>query len=110
MYAVGSASTWTIESADAVGRAVYGASRYVSLALDAQGRPRIAFYGTRSSDEVLRYAQRDDTGVWCAHTIGSGSYYGRYNDLVFDSAGRPHISFRSGISSTDLSYAILSIP
>jgi hypothetical protein len=83
---------WEVGPADA---SAFAAGWGTALALDAQGRPRIAYYvdGTHS----LRYASW--TGhVWNLRTVDVPgpdpfSRAGRYPSLALDASGRPHISY-----------------
>ncbi len=85
-------TAWALETADGAGGA------YGSLALDAQGRPRIAY---QNSVNALGYATRDD-GVWSLETASAASS----NDiaLVIDASGNPKVAYRD-IGQSDLRFA-----
>jgi hypothetical protein len=70
------------------------------IALDAQDRPRIAFYPEAMEDgsgEQLYYAWCDqdcfETDSWTRANLGLGEDNGADPDLVFDDAGNPWIAF-----------------
>jgi len=58
-----------------------------SLALDAAGRPHVAYGG-----DHLYYAYRDGAG-WHTTAVDSGLQVGVYASLALDAAGRPHIAY-----------------
>ena len=58
-----------------------------SLALDAAGRPHVAYGG-----DHLYYAYHDGT-AWHVETVDAGLQVGIYASLALDAAGRPHIAY-----------------
>jgi hypothetical protein len=72
-----------------------------SLAIDAQGRPHLAYYNDNDAD--LMYAVRDGS-TWQLTTVDSAGHVGAYSSLALDSAGRPHISYYDW-DAADLKYA-----
>ena len=88
---------WWAEVVDATG----STGIYCSLALDADGHPRISYYHQDTGD--LRYASRNG-GVWTIETADVTDNAGIATSLALDAQGRPHISyFTDGIQ--DLKYA-----
>jgi hypothetical protein len=85
----------------------HGGSRYIggysSLALDASGRPHIAYVDQDADD--LKYAQRDGT-TWHVETVDSAGRVGTHVSLALDDLGQPHISYHDG-TNRDLKYAYL---
>lgn len=82
-YATGGYA-FSTEVADAAG------SVHTSLALDAEGRPRIAYYQTGAPNH-LRYAER--MGVsWNLQDVDPDPNAGQYCSLVLDGEDIPHIS------------------
>ncbi len=80
----GGSSGWLTETVDSIGGEA-------SLAVDAQGRPHIAYApGFPHSD--LRYAYYDGSS-WITETVADVGLMGGYPSLALDSAGRPHISY-----------------
>jgi hypothetical protein len=64
--------------------------KYLSLALDASGRPAIAYYD--STQTALKFARFD--GVrWSVQTIEADGDVGINPSLAFDEAGRPGVSY-----------------
>ena len=88
--AIHSGGSWLIELVDG-GPA---AGTYASLALDAAGRPRIAYIGGG-----VRYAAYDGAS-WSIETVDPAGAAG--TSLQLDAAGRPHISY---VGAAGLSYA-----
>src|SRR5262245_33943354 len=58
-----------------------------SLALDAQGNPRICHYANGD----LKYAAKI-AGVWVLETVDAPGDVGEYCSLALDALGRPRIS------------------
>jgi hypothetical protein len=75
------------------------------LALDASGRPHIAYYDGDDAD--LKYAFKDAAG-WHIQAVDAEGYVGEYCSLRLDSAGRVHICYQGGGSA--LKYARMLIP
>ena len=72
-----------------------------SLALDATGNPRIAYFDDTHDD--LRYAWWDGS-AWQNQTVDFVGDVGLHPSLVLDSLGNPHISYYD-ISNKHLKYA-----
>jgi hypothetical protein len=86
----------------------------ISLALDANGEPYIAYSEqSLSAHPILKYAHRDE-GPWTTETVDDGALgdstvdTGFFPSLAIDDAGRPHISYnrRTDVSHEDLMYAV----
>lgn len=78
---------WKIEVVD---RGVGDVGAMVSLALDGNNRPHMAYYDYVFED--LRYAYRDDAG-WHVQVVAGEGLVGTSPSLALDSLGRPHISY-----------------
>ncbi len=93
-YARWSEGEWLlerIEALDDVEISFLGARRMVSLVLDAQDRPHVA-YSDRSS---VRYAVQSANG-WDMQTAAlalTGNVLGQLVSLALDVSGRPHIAY-----------------
>jgi hypothetical protein len=95
--ACGNADNW--QSAPLSGR---GSGVYVSddVELDAEGRPRIAFYEgaqLEGKGDRLWYGWCDqgctDATNWNWHDLGLATGEGQAPDLVLDATGKPHIAY-----------------
>lgn len=81
--------------------------RHTSLALDAAGSPRIAYYDATNAD--LRLArctagcEAAATPTWSRQTLDSTGDVGRYASLALTTTGRPLVSYFDG-SNFDLKY------
>jgi len=73
----------------------------VSLALDAQDNPHIAYFDNDLDD--LWYAHHDGSS-WTMTLVDETGRVGEYNEIAVDAAGRPHISYYDA-SRTALKYA-----
>ncbi len=87
--AEGRLGSWAVESLDAPGNN----GTYTSLALDAEDRPRIAYYHGGNSE--LRYAAWDGAYWWSETVDGQSTRAGSFAELALDSDGVPHIAYRS---------------
>ncbi len=90
VYAHSDGSAWQSETAATeLTRHAYS---HVSLALDSQDRPHIAYcYGSAAGAcSVLRYTWRDATG-WVSANLDTGGAYSI--SLALDADDRPHISY-----------------
>jgi hypothetical protein len=91
--------------------------RYTSVAIDAEGWPRVAYHGVDSTD--LRFAWFDGTR-WQHHVVegeAPDEDVGRHTSLVLDAGGLPHIACFApsvpgdgGAPVTALLYARARIP
>ena len=78
-----------------------------ALRLDAQGRPRIAYYRADSSNNVLHYAWSNANALtvtgWLSYTLNYPSNSTEWTvDLALDSQGRPRVTFAT--DELDLRY------
>jgi len=77
---------------------VIGGTGATSLALDAQGNPRICQY-----NGDLRYAAKNG-GVWTVEVVDAPGDVGDYCSLALDASGNPRIAYRNN-DTGDLKYA-----
>jgi hypothetical protein len=75
---------------------------FVSLALDSQQRPHIA-YSTELGG-ILKYATKN--GTWTTETVLDVPYSGVYNSIAITSDGRPVIASNNGMSAGPQGVAI----
>lgn len=89
---------WQIEIADPDG------AYQPSLALDAQGRPHVAYGGNLAGtyDYGLKYAWHDGS-AWQIEMVDENAGLGWENSLVIDHLGNPHIAYHA--PSNGLMYA-----
>lgn len=74
-----------------------------TLMLDADGRPHVAY--TNVAHRTIRYAMRNENGIWQAETVDTGaSGYLLYPAVDVGVDGRPHIGYYD-TGSYDLKYA-----
>lgn len=94
-----STGTWsTTEIVDAGKASGSGAEShdlgiYQSLAVDASGNPRVAYYDSYNGD--LRYAARSSGGAWSIQTLDATNTTGSYPSLKLASNGRAAVSYYS---------------
>jgi hypothetical protein len=99
-YARKSGGIWTIETVDGSANDV---GYYTSIALDAQGNPRMSYQDQTTDD--LKYARKLG-GVWTTETAdASANEVGLFTSLALDPLGNPHISYHD-ITTGDLKYAV----
>ena len=72
--------------------------------MDAQGRPRIAYYDGNVNNNVLNYAWSNASpltvGGWSSYTLNYPSNSDNWSlDLALDSQGRPSVAFASDTST-----------
>lgn len=83
------------------------AGRWSSLALDGKGNPSIV-YTDGNSFSTLKYAMRNESGVWTTNVIDSGLHIaetGLAPRIKLDALGNPHVCYRSGNHFGTLKYA-----
>ena len=88
-YAHLSGSFWIRENVDSS----VILARYVSLAVDRDGRPHIAYYGNGQ----LRYASKPDV-AWILETVDPRDYVAVSVQIALDSTGRPHFAYYDSIA------------
>lgn len=89
-YATKASGSWTTSVVDGGPPLNKNVGNYSSIALDANGNPRISYYNI--SDKTLMYAQWIGTS-WHKDTADFGGDTGWYTSLAIDSRGFPHISY-----------------
>jgi flagellar hook capping protein FlgD len=94
--AAAAATPFVHETVDLVGGV------YTSLALDAQGNPRISHYANGD----LKYAAKNG-GVWTLETVDAPGDVGEFSSLALDASGNPRIAYRNS-DVGDLKYAAKS--
>jgi hypothetical protein len=101
-YAYHDGSKWHITRVDESG----SAGAHTSIALDAQGRPHIAYKDTPDSvPSKLKYAYFDGSR-WRTMAVDEGHGVGYDTSIAVDSKGHIHISYREGSpGALDLKYA-----
>ncbi len=101
-YAYHDGAKWHITRVDESG----SAGAHTSIALDAQGRPHIAYKDTPYSvPSKLKYAYFDGTR-WHTMAVDEGQGVGYDTSIAVDSKGHIHISYREGSpGALDLKYA-----
>jgi hypothetical protein len=71
------------------------------LRVDAQGRPRMAYYDGNSDNNVLNYAWSNASpltaGGWSSYTLNYPSRDNWTLDLALDSQGRPSVAYSTAI-------------
>lgn len=74
---------------------------YASVAIQSNGQPCVAYQDVTRRD--LRYAWRDDVGIWHREIVDRDGDTGNYISLAFDpTSGQPRIAY---VGSNDLRYA-----
>ena len=94
-YAFWDGIDWIIEQVDTRSLAVH----HVSLSLDSEDRPHIAYYG----DASLTYASRSGQ-AWTIETVDASGNTGLYASLALDSLDIAHVAYRDFVSQ-ELRYA-----
>ena len=98
-----SARTWSAETVDDQPGDVGQVS---SIALDSNGRPRIAYFDLINGH--LKYASKTPLGGWQIYTIDASGNAGFGLSLALDGQNNPHISYyrsTGGVSTGDLKVA-----
>jgi hypothetical protein len=71
------------------------------LRVDAQGRPRIAYYDGNSANNLLNYAWSNASpltvGGWSSYTLNYPSRDNWTLDLALDSQGRPSVAYSTAV-------------
>lgn len=103
-------SYWS-ETVDSDREDIQRVGEYSSIALDANGNPRISYYHyVNDTHGVLRYAYYDGQS-WHVENVDGNSpgsvddNVGRFTSLKIDSQGNPHISYYD-VTNGDLLYAV----
>jgi hypothetical protein len=78
---------------------------YTSLALDAQGNPRISYRNEADGD--LNYASKNGA-IWTTETLDASGDVGQYTSLALDAQGNPRISYYD-TTNLDLKYASAAV-
>lgn len=102
-YACRQNGVWTVQPVDADAPAI----KHLSMALDLNGQPRIAFQDSNSGPTLttpLSYASWTGTD-WTIATADPLSETGGWPSLKLDSAGNPHISHYTW-NNWDLKYTV----
>lgn len=95
-YAFWDGIDWTIEQVDTRSLAVH----HVSLSLDTEDRPHIAYYG----DASLNYASRSGQ-AWTIETVDASGNTGLYASLALDSQDIAHVAYRDFVAQ-ELRFAL----
>ncbi len=74
---------------------------YPSMALDAQGNPRISYQDATNGD--LEYARKSGA-VWTFETVDVTGIVGQHTSLALDTQGNPRIAYYD-VTNGDLKYA-----
>jgi len=98
-YTYWDGSAWHSEKVDTV-NGLRGVWMFVSIAIDSQDRPHIAYYANGAG--TLRYAYWD--AVWQVQTVDPVPSVGQGCSIALDSQDRPHISYYDSTNG-DLKYA-----
>jgi hypothetical protein len=90
-YAYFDGKTWYIQTVDHR----FGTGKFNSLALDAQGRPFIAYTDIHPGDLDYAYwsGKQWEFGIVDARSTNGNSYVGIGNSDAIDSKGNPHIAY-----------------
>ncbi len=97
VYAHRQGDNWRLETVDPKP----GIGTFSDLALDAQGRPHIAYYDLEYG--ILKYARRTENG-WQIQEVDTDEDTGRFPSLAIDSQGGVHISYYD-VTRSSLRYA-----
>ncbi|MCE5324382.1 Ig-like domain-containing protein [bacterium] len=92
-YAYYKNSVWHCSVVDGGADADDNVGIHSSLALDASGRPRIAYYDLENGDLLYAEGSAAENPTWTIKTVDFSSYVGAYVSLALDSAGKPRISY-----------------
>jgi hypothetical protein len=84
----GAVNTWTVEVVDDPPAADVGSQS--SIALDAAGRPHIAYFDVINFD--IKYARKTSGGAWVVEVVEAGTATG-LPSIAVDAAGHVHIAY-----------------
>jgi len=104
-YAAWNGSAWDLRTVHAGGAdVIFGVGWYTSLALGADGNPRISYHENYDwVDGDLKYA-RWNGASWDIQTVDAPGWVGTHTSLVLDAKGYARIAY-SDESNHDLKYA-----
>ncbi len=105
-YAFHDGETWHVETIDSWPFAYGTFFADISIALDADGRPHVAYTKVNSPDGELLYAVRDPEEGWQITSVTTIDH-AQFCSIALDSQGNPCIAFYRSSPGRDLLYAHL---